>query len=126
MLQRPQVRLQRLQVPQLTRWLRLLVRLLVLRCCLVEAARRMPRMRRVKRLNRQVGQRQHRRMQQVPPWIVVVDQRSRWERLQLRQLVLRVRVSRRHSMWRARQRERLWLLMVDRRLRQLMRLVRQP
>ena len=126
MQQRPQVRLQRLQVPQLTRWLRLLVRLLVLRCCLVEAARRMPRMRPVKRLNRQVGQRQHRRMQQVPPWIVVVDQRSRWERLQLRQLVLRVRVSQRHSMWRARQQERLWLLMVDRRLRQLMRLVRQP
>ena len=126
MQQRPQVRQQRPQVPRLTRWLRLLVRLLVLRCCLVEAARRMPRMRRAKRLGRQVGQRQHRRMQQVPPWIVVVDQRRRWERLQLRRLVVRVRVSRRHSMRRARQPVRLWLLMVDRRLRQLVQLVRQP
>ena len=55
-------------------------------------------MRRAKRLGRQVGQRQHRRMQQVQPWIVVVDQRWRWERLQLRRLALRVRVSRRRSM----------------------------
>ena len=99
---RPQVMLQRLRVPQLTRWLRLRVRLLVLRCCLVEAARRTPRMRRVKRLGQQVGQRQHRPMQQVQPWIVVVDQQWRWERLQLRRLALRVRVSRRHSMPRAR------------------------
>ena len=102
------------------------VRLLVLRCCLVEAARRMPRMRRAKRLGRQVGQRQHRRMQQVQPWIVVVDQRWRWERLQLRRLALRVRVSRRRSMRRARLPGRLWLLMVDRRLRQLTLRVRRP
>ena len=83
-------------------------------------------MRRAKRLGRQVDQRQHRRMQQVQPWIVVVDQRWRWERLQLRQLALRVRVSRRRSMRRARLPGRLWLLMVDRRLRQLTLRVRRP
>ena len=83
-------------------------------------------MRRVKRLGRQVDQRQHRRMQQVQPWIVVVDPLWRWERLQLRRLALRVRVSRRRSMRRARLPGRLWLLMVDHRLRQLTLRVRRP
>ena len=101
-------------------------RLLVLRCCLVEAASRRRHMLLEMQLGRQVGQQRHRRMQQVQPWIVVVDRQWRWERLQLRRLALRVPVSRRRSMRRARLPGRLWPLMVDRRLRQLTLRVRRP
>ena len=74
-------------------------------------------MRRVRRLDRRVGQWRHRRVQQVLPWSEVVDQLRRLEPLQLRWLALLVPVHRRHRQQQARLPGRLWLLMVDRALR---------
>ena len=68
-------------------------------------------------LGQQVGLRQHRRVRRVLPWSEAVDQPRRWERLQLRLLALQVPVHRRHRRQQARLRVRLWLLVVDRRLR---------
>ena len=126
MRQRPQVRRPRLQVARPTRWLRSLVRQLELRYCLVEAARRRPLVRPRKGLGQQVGQRQHRRVRRVLPWSEAVDQLRRLERQQQAQLALQVPVHRRHRRRQARLPVRLWLLTVDRVLRQPRQRVRLP
>ena len=108
------------------RWLRSLVRQQELRCCLVEAARRRPLVLPRKGLGQQVGRQQHRRVQQVLPWSEVVDQLRRLEPLQLRWLALLVLAHRRHRRRQARLPGRLWLLTVDRVLRQPRQRVRLP
>ena len=70
----------KLPVPKVMRWLRSRVRLRVLRCCLVEVARRTLQRRLVMRLAVLVGQRQLRVRQQVLRWSEVEDQRMRLER----------------------------------------------
>ena len=120
------VRLPGLLAPLLMRRLRSLVRLLELRCCLVEAARRMLHVLLEMRLGRQVDQQQRRQVLQEQPWSEVVDQWRRWELQQLRRLVLRVRA---HWRLRRRQARRLgqqWLIGGDRRLRQLVQRVQRP
>ena len=77
-------------------------------------------------LGRQVGQQQHRQVQQVQPPSEVVDHLRRWELLQLRQLALQVRAHRRLRQLQARLLGLLWLIMEDRHLRQLVQRVRQP
>ena len=120
------VRRPRLRGLRLTRWLRSLVRLLELRCCLVEAARRMLHVLLEMRLGRRVDQQQRRQVLREQPWSEVVDQWRRWELQQLRRLVLRVRA---HWRLRRRQARRLgqqWLIGGDRRLRQLVQRVQRP
>ena len=74
-----QVRQPRLLVPLLMRWLRSLVRLRELRCCLVEAARRMLHVLLEMRLGRRVDQQQRRQVLREQPRSEVVDQWRRWE-----------------------------------------------
>ena len=121
-----QVRQPRLLVPLLMRWLRSLVRLLELRCCLVEAASRRRHVLQEMGLGRRVDQQRRRQVLRERPWSVVVDHLRRLELQQLGRLLLRVRAHRRLRWRRARQPGLLWLIMVDRHLRQLVQRVRQP
>ena len=77
-------------------------------------------------LGRQVGQQQHRQVQQVQPPSEVVDHLRRWELLQLRRLVLRVRAHRRLRRQQARRLGLLWLITVDRHLRRLVQPAQRP
>ena len=83
-------------------------------------------MRQVRRLGRRVGHRQRRLMQRALPWSAAVDQRRRWELQQLRRLAVQVQAHRRRRRRLARLPGRLWLITVDRRLRQLVRRMRRP
>ena len=77
-------------------------------------------------LGRQVGQQRRRQVLQERPGSEAVDHLRRWELLQLRRLVLRVRA---HWRLRRRQARRLgqqWLIGGDRRLRQLVQRVQRP
>ena len=120
------VRRPRLLAPRLTRWPGSLVRLLGLRCCREEAARRRLHVQQVKLLGRQGGQHRHRLVQRVQPWSVAADQRRRQEQPQPRWLELQVRALRRRRLQQARLQVLLWLLMVDRRPRRLVQQERRP
>ena len=120
------VRLPGLLAPLLMRRPRSLVRLLELRCCLVEAARRMLHVLLEMRLGRRVDQQQRRQVLQEQPWSEVVDQWRRWELQQLRRLVLRVRAHWRLRLQQARRLGQQWLIMADRHLRQLVQPVQRP
>ena len=120
------VRLPGLLAPLLMRRPRSLVRLLELRCCLVEAARRMLHVLLEMRLGRRVDQQQRRQVLREQPWSEVVDHLRRWELLQLRRLVLRVRAHRRLRRQQARRLGLLWLITVDRHLRRLVQPAQRP
>ena len=83
-------------------------------------------MRQVRRLGRRVGHQQRRLMQRALPWRAAVDQRRRWELQQLRRLAVQVQAHRRRRRRLAGLPGRLWLITVDRRLRQLVRRMRRP
>ena len=116
----------RLRGLRLTRWLRSLVRLLELRCCLVEAASRRRHMLLEMRLGRRGDPQRRRQVLREQPWIEVVDHLRRWELLQLRRLVLRVRAHRRLRRQQARRLGLLWLITVDRHLRRLVQPAQRP
>ena len=120
------VRLPGLLAPLLMRRLRSLVRLLELRCCLVEAASRRRRVLQEMGLGRRVDQQRRRQVLQERPWSEAVDHLRRWELLQLRRLVLRVRAHRRLRRQQARRLGLLWLITVDRHLRRLVQPAQRP
>ena len=110
----------------LMRWVRSQGRQLELLCCLEEAARRRHLALLVLRLVRREHLRWLREWQLERPWSEVVDRLRMWVQLQLRWLVLVVRVLQRHRVLLARRRVLLWWLRVDRHRRQLMQRVWRP
>ena len=121
-----QVRQPRLLAPLLMRWLRSLVRLRELRCCLVEAASRRRHMLLEMRLGRRVDLQRRRQVLRERPWSVVVDHLRRLELQQLGRLLLRVRAHRRLRRQQARRLGLLWLITVDRHLRRLVQPAQRP